>query len=410
MQHLVMQAASPHTFDGGAGGAALAGAFQIAVMKRLRTRLAAQPSAQALWDTCRLGELKLAADVLWWQPEIGVVLKHLGQAAMLEAVMQLLLALHARGIGARWHCVLGAPERFSMGGHVFELYGAVTVEASARRVVLTRANLSALALLHGAHGWRLEGGAPIDAAWRYSAPCFLQSDALAHIYLQRWDGAGIDANAQIVIDWPRRQSGASPSALRAPAAALEDALALLDQADPAYLAWIAPMLRGVCATPMVEPDQHNSGSNIFHAGIVSCGFPLNREALAEAIVHEVSHQHFLLLNSVIPLVRNGHDDALYYSSLKRQHRPLYLILLAFHASANMSLLWCDLLRRSAAPRYSAELGATLAHTRSLARHLHGNAQLSDAGVRLFQTQAALLRRHGHEICPAPVPAPAVHDG
>jgi HEXXH motif-containing protein len=409
MKQWVIEAASPHTFGAGTGVGPLAAAFHLAVMKRMRSSLAGHGAAQALWDDCRLGELTLAADASWWQPEIGVALGHLGAGAMLEAVMQLLLSLHARGVPACWHSLLRAPQRFSMGGHVFELDGEVKVEASEQRLLIARAGLPALVFLQDAKGWRLDSVQPVAAAWRYGAPWQLEHAALAPLYLHRWDGAGVGANAQIVIDWPRRQSWATPD-LGAQAGALADALALLAQADPAYLAWIRPVLRGVCVTPMVEPDQHNSGSNIFHAGIVSCAFPLNREALAEAIVHEVSHQHFLLLNSVIPLVSKGHEQALYYSSLKRQHRPLYLILLAFHATANMSLLWCDLMRRSPTPRYAAELHTTLAHTRSLARHLHGNTHLSEAGLGLFQTQAALLRQHGHDICAEDAPAVAALHG
>ncbi len=231
MRQWVRAAASPHTFVADAGLGALAGAFHTAVMKRLRASLAGHRAAQALWDACRLGEIRLAADTHWWQPEIGVALKHLGEGAMLEAVMQVLLSLHACGMGGSWSSVLDAPERFSMGGHVFELDGAITVQASAQRLDLARADLPPLVFLHGPQGWRLDGEQAVAAAWRYAAPVFLQHDSLSQLYLQRWDGAGVGANAQIVIDWPRKQSCDAPGALDAQARALVDAARGLRDAD-----------------------------------------------------------------------------------------------------------------------------------------------------------------------------------
>jgi HEXXH motif-containing protein len=400
MKQLAIDAAAPHAFGGGSALGGLAAAFHTGVLKRLRAGLDAHPRAAALWRSSGAAELALAADPGWWQPEVGAVLGHTERHALLEAVIQALLSLHARGIGGRWTAELAHAERFSMGGHCFELDGEVDVAPGPDRVALARAGLRPLVLARSGGGWHLEGG-PADPGWRHGAPFHLRPPALAGIYLQRWDGPAAADNAGIVIEWPRHQSSADADGLAGAADAFEQAFALLEQAGPCYLPWIKPLLRGICVTPMVETGQHNSGSNIFHAGVVSCGFPVDAPLLAEAIVHESSHQHFHLLHSIMPLVRKGADEARYYSSLKRAHRPLFLVLLAFHATANMSLLWDDLLRRRQAPRYAAELRTTLAHTRSLARHLHANAQLSELGAILFATQAALLRERGHEICPAP---------
>ena len=400
MKQLVIQAAAPHTFGSGSGIGALAAAFHTGVLKRLDATLGAHPGAAALWRANGTAALPLAADPGWWQPEVGAVLKHVGQGAMPEAVVQALLSLHARGTGGRWTAALAQPERFSMGGHCFDLDGRVDVEAGPDRVMLARAHLRPLVLVRDAGAWQLEGGRTADPGWRHGAPFHLRPGALAGLYLQRWDGATTD-NAGIVIDWPRRQSSAASDSLYEAAAGFEQAFALLDEAGPCYQAWIKPMLRGICVTPMVEAGVHNSGSSIYHAGVVSCGFPVDAPLLAEALVHEVSHQYFHLVHSVMPLVRKGADEARYYSSLKRAHRPLFLVLLAFHAAANMSLLWDDLLRRSPTPRYAQELKNTLAHCRSLARHLHANADLSEFGAILFETQAGLLSERGHAICPAP---------
>lgn len=402
MKQLAMQVASPHSFGSGSGLGVLAAAFHTGVLKRLGASLAAQPEAATLWRAHGAAALPLVADPHWWQPEIGTVLGHIERHALPEAVIQALLSLHARGLPGRWSAGLARPERFSMGGHCFELAGKVDVEAGPDRVALARAGLRPLVLARTAGGWQLDGEQGADAGWRHGAPFHLRPQALAGIYLQRWDGAAAD-NAGIVIDWPRRQSTAAADGLAGPADAFEQAFALLDEADACYLAWVKPMLRGICVTPMVVAGQHNSGSNIYYPGVFSCGFPVDAPLLAEVIVHEVSHQHFHLVHSVMPLVRKGADEARYYSSLKRAHRPLFLVLLAFHATANMSLLWDDLQRRRPTPRFAAELSTTLAHCRSLASHLHANPDLSEFGAILFETQARLLLERGHDICSEPVP-------
>jgi len=397
IQRLVSQAASPHTQAAGGGMDVLAAAFHGAVAKRLRTAAAQDPAALALWQACpALLERAPGASTAWWQPELGCALWHATQGAPLAGTVQLLLARHAQGEPGRWQVQLAQPQRCSMAGHVFQLAGAVDLETDGATLTIGAHGAAALRLQR-AHGrWHCAGGAP-HPAWEYCPPHFLEQGALAGIYLQPWHGPEARCNADIRIDWPRRQARPAAGTLEPQAAALSQALALLHDAGTGYPAWIAAMLRGICVTPMVEADQHNSGSNIFHPGVVSCGFPVSAPLLAEALVHETSHQYFNLLHSVLPLVRPGADAPRYYSSLKRQYRPLFLVLLAFHATANMSLLWCDLLRQGAAAGCAGMLQDTLRHSRSLAAHLHGNPDLSAAGAALFAAQCQLLAARGHPL-------------
>ena len=61
-------------------------------------------------------------------------------------------------------------------------------------------------------------------------------------------------------------------------------------------------------------------------------------ALAEMLVHEATHQYMYILCRLGD-IDDGSDPKLYYSPVRRMERPLWAIVLAYHAFANVLLLY-----------------------------------------------------------------------
>jgi HEXXH motif-containing protein len=121
--------------------------------------------------------------------------------------------------------------------------------------------------------------------------------------------------------------------------ALQNGIGLLAQAAPLYYEWVSSVLRRIIVKKRPRHD-HGSGSFGQDLGVCECAVsefhaPIE---LADTLVHEASHQYFNLVSFVGPAVEPGHDK-LYYSPFKGVGRPLDRILVAYHAFANVSLLF-----------------------------------------------------------------------
>lgn len=393
LHSVAVTSAAPHTFKHDGNLPLLATAFHQGALRSIARRTALDTEAQALWETYgRLVEEGLPRSAQYWQPELGSAIAA-GEAAPVAAVVHALFAVHAVGIAGQWRASLAQRTRISMAGHVFDVEGCVEVSADGDsvRIVCTSIASDALVLLAAGPGWRLAQLSP-SPGWCYCAPQLLSYPGFEHVYLLPW-------GAQSEQAWPRPYADPGKAALTSAAEQVDQALRLLAVAGAGYLDWLKPLLRGIGVRASQTPGAHESGSHIHFAGVFYCDFPVAAESLAEAIVHEVSHQHFHLVNGLLPLVQKGHEEEKYFSSLKGQQRPLVKVLLAFHASANMTLFWHDLIARApqARPQRARELACMLAHTLDLAHVLVHSKGMSDAGNAMFQTQAALLGERGYAI-------------
>lgn len=113
----------------------------------------------------------------------------------------------------------------------------------------------------------------------------------------------------------------------------EEAAALMAAASPEYTAWVAHVLRAV---EVVETDgtKVESGSNPSKPGSISFTYPLRADHLATLLVHEAAHQYLHQYHAALPVV-DVNDTRRYFSPFRRTERPLYGILLAFHAAVNI---------------------------------------------------------------------------
>jgi len=116
----------------------------------------------------------------------------------------------------------------------------------------------------------------------------------------------------------------------------KEALDLLGNHSSIYYAWVSRLIRKL--VPVVaDKGLLTSASYDRRPGVVAASYRVNPEAFAEMLSHEASHQHWYLLTSAWGVV-DGSDNQLYYSPAKDQPRPLYNILLAYHAFGNVLLM------------------------------------------------------------------------
>jgi HEXXH motif-containing protein len=90
----------------------------------------------------------------------------------------------------------------------------------------------------------------------------------------------------------------------------------------------------------VETSEGSTTSSSFEdlPAVVALSHATSAISMADALVHEASHQHFFALTQLGP-VHDGSDPKLYFSPAPRRDRPIDKILLAYHAFANTFLFY-----------------------------------------------------------------------
>jgi HEXXH motif-containing protein len=117
---------------------------------------------------------------------------------------------------------------------------------------------------------------------------------------------------------------------------MHDAFNLIDRFSPEFSRWTLRLLREVIPIESGTPGCMRSGSSAAEPGRCHMSFPSSPVALAEMLIHETTHQYYYLVTRLGP-VDDGTDTTLYYSPVKGCDRPIYYILIAYHAFANVLL-------------------------------------------------------------------------
>ena len=117
---------------------------------------------------------------------------------------------------------------------------------------------------------------------------------------------------------------------------LNAAFDLIDRYAPEYGPWVLRLLKRLIPLEGGLANSCQSGSSRLDAGACHMAFPCEPEALAEMLVHESTHQYYYLLTRA-GRVEDGTDSDLYFSPAKQCGRPIYFILIAYHAFANVLL-------------------------------------------------------------------------
>ncbi|HSR68646.1 MAG TPA: HEXXH motif-containing putative peptide modification protein [Acidobacteriota bacterium] len=170
------------------------------------------------------------------------------------------------------------------------------------------------------------------------------------------------------------------------AAAWRAAFQLLGEQAPEYLDWVDRVIQDII--PLKVPNQAMvSGSHNMHWGEVFMTSILEPLKFAEMLVHESSHQYYLI-GCMLSNVEDGSDRKLYYSPAKKKERPLDKILLAYHAFANVILMYRRC--REAGLETRAEEAKLLPEVEELEKPLRQTRGLTELGVSLWRPLAQRL--------------------
>lgn len=186
----------------------------------------------------------------------------------------------------------------------------------------------------------------------------------------------------VEVVWPpAREHGVSAETLAEACRSLAEAHRTIASVSPDYAVWAARLIRGFAITNMPDDSSIDSGSYFTRPGLVHCAFPLDSGMVVETLIHEASHQHFILLNSMFPIVEKGPQE-LIYSPIKGMERPLPRVLFAFHACVNIHRFFAsiDPARASDFDRERRDLMHDYASTMSA--KLARSAKLTPAGREL----------------------------
>ena len=112
-------------------------------------------------------------------------------------------------------------------------------------------------------------------------------------------------------------------------ASLREALAIVERTLPDFRAEIDLMLQHVVPVGYDE-HAHLSASYRESLGTIYLSLHPNPLTMAEALIHEVSHNKLNALLELDPVLRNG-DEARFASPVRPDPRPLMGVLLAVHA-------------------------------------------------------------------------------
>lgn len=374
-----------------------ASAYQLGALRRLEKHADAH-AAELVTGALRAALAQAPLSSKCWQPELGAATTAIANARYTQAALHMLFGMQALGVPVACTVHVTDPLRVSIGGHLFDIAGTTTLAGGPRHLTVTSHEPASELVLRLVDGcWRCQQAEMLPATWRHVGPTFATGGGVHDIYLQAWEEPD-DQREDIVAQWPLPFRHTDDSARVADAAAtIGHAMDVLDSCGPRYVPWLSQLFRGVASTPLGYDDMRQSGSYLAHAGVFNCGFPGGAESLAEVIVHEVSHQNYLLLNSMYPLC-DDQRDGLLYSSLKRKHRTLSRVLFAFHATANMAVFWRDLDKVCPlSAYYQREQKEIDHHAGALYRVVRDARGLTSHGQVFFDALVAEMRERDIEL-------------
>lgn len=261
-----------------------------------------------------------------WDPAFGAALSALAEGrevAPIDAAAAIALRVSAQGRAAHCEARLSRPTRLFWHHWLLPRADAFSVESDGRR--------ARLRLRHGdtvreaeftltGEGWRGVGaeelprvGPPREGITLLSRDAVGEADLqeLGTSLMENIEGGDVEGCSQ--------------------------ALRILELYAPPYQLWVSRVIRRVILL-RVEDGVMKSGSTNKLLGLIYMSSSRKPMPLAEMLVHEASHQYLNLLCRVGP-ISDGTDATLYYSPAVRRPRPLERILVAYHAFANMELLY-----------------------------------------------------------------------
>lgn len=164
-------------------------------------------------------------------------------------------------------------------------------------------------------------------------------------------------------------------------AALREALAIVERHLPALRSEIDVVLQQVVPVGYDE-QRHLSASYQEAIGTVYLSLHPNPMTMAEALIHEFSHNKLHALLEQGPVLENAFTP-LYASPVRPDPRPLHGVLLAVHAFLPVARLYELLLATGERPDLRARYQEIVAGNHEAATTLHAHARPSALGAPLL---------------------------
>lgn len=289
------------------------------------------------------------------------------------------LHLHAAALGLRlaecgqsgeWSFSLGCRSRLRWGRWLLPEWDGISLASDGTEAELQLslgADRLSLALSRDAEGWNAPGAEGLN---------YFGSSAHRIIILPR-HAIAIASFREL---WPMVADGLDADMARTGARALD----LLDRHAPVYRVWVERVIRHVIPLHF-EKSFISSGSEAGQPGVIHMRYYPNAMATAEILVHEATHQYMHILCRLGD-IDDGSDRRLYYSPIRQAERPLWAIVIAYHAFANVLLLY-RLCRESGIEDdgyCTKQESLLLPQLRELQRILANNHALTDVGRGLVE--------------------------
>jgi HEXXH motif-containing protein len=281
------------------------------------------------------------------------------------------LALHAAGTAGEWPFAFEMPARLRFDRFILPPVMRGSVAASDGQVVITAGDRD-FAFVRLGDGWTPRDG-HLETLPRIDDVTFVNAAALDH----RDDGVIpcplIDVDNEVLASW-------------------KTAFDLIRRVSPQYRLWVARLIRFIIPLD-AQPGAMVNGSQGHRWGEVHMSSKLDPLMHAEMLVHEASHQHYFLVQSLGP-VSDGTDPTMYYSPLVREQRPVERILLAYHAVANILLFYDDYEAAGGeiTPFFTRNRAQLRAELEELAPPLRTNRGLTGIGHAMWQPLDAALSK------------------
>jgi hypothetical protein len=310
-----------------------------------------------------------------WNPVFGFVRS---EVSPVHSAVALALHLNSHGVNGEWNAHLEEPARF--------LCGSVLLPPTVELSTFRKGGLSFLKFV-------TRSGTPTPFCLDELLGGHLALKGACDLFTTRMESYNLSVlkrsaiGALPPISTPFEFTGhPMSSCIEACREAIE---VLRTHANP-YLIWVDRVMRYVL--PVHSPAGFlRSASEWGLPGVVQMSFPATAVSLAEMLVHESSHQYFHMVQRY-ERTHDANDTRLYYSPLKGTGRPAEMILLGFHAFANVVLFYRACLDNgfSDEDNCRAQERRHLSDLKTLAEQLRTMDSLTASGRRLWEPLAARL--------------------
>jgi HEXXH motif-containing protein len=296
----------------------LVGRFLDRFREKLRERAEGLDSALERW---------LAAEATFddvWDPAFGrlrLCLEGRESPDVVGSAAAAALRIAERGGGADWEARLPSATRLRIGQLLLPPGDRLGVSADKRRIALR------VSRGRRTRTWTLPRRSDDGAVNAGGLDTLSSTDAEGvRIVILREEVLGADPTVEAVpLD-------GAPDSIVLP---LNAAIHLIASHSAPYLSWIRRVVRQILPL-RDDPSMMRSSTAAWRSGLVYSANRPDPATLAEILVHEGSHQYLFILNRLGPL-DDGSDPNLYYSPVNRTMRPLGMVVVAYHALANITL-------------------------------------------------------------------------